>query len=489
MNDNNRVTKALFWSFLDQSSSKIVAMIVQIVLARILAPDAFGLLAVLLVVVNIAGSIAQSGFGSALIQKRDVSDRSYDTAFWMSMAIALALYIILFTFAPIFAAFYEMPELVPCLRILSLAVFFNSANSIQRSYMQKNMDFRSLFRVNLSAVIGSGVIGVALALLGAEVWALVAQTLTQSIVTCVVMVHEIPWRPRVRFRRKEAAELFSYGWKICITGILNTAYTGVSELVIGKTCPASALGYYSQGRKYPLAAIGIVSNAIANVLFPAFVDVKNDMDVFIHRVKRALSVGTFLIVPTSLLVAVAAEPIVALLLTEKWLPCVLVFKLACIPYVLLMFQLVNLRAYMALGRSGLYLKLQTIKIVIGIVVVGGAAFFSRDINTIAVVACIVEVISILFIDMRPAGRILGYGATAQIRDQLPTLVVASFAFVAAFAIGSFGLCYILELLAQIIVFIIVYLAGSKLLRIKALDETVVQLSILIRKGTKQKIIP
>lgn len=461
---------SLFWSFLEQGSSKLVAIIVQVVLARLLMPEAFGLLALLLVVTTIADSIAQSGFGMALIQKTDTTDASYDTAFWMSMGIATVLYVIIFALAPVLADFYSMPRLAEALRVLSLTVFFNSANSIQRSYMQKRMNFKGLFRIGLVSVVCSGSIGIGAAIAGAGVWALVAQALSQSVLTCIAMAFIVPWRPHARFRRSEAAELYGFGWKICITGILNVFYTGISELILGKACSASELGFYSQGRKYPNSAIGVVTGAICNVLFPALSDVRDDKDKLCGRIRRCLALGTFVVAPTSLLFAAVAEPLVGILLGESWLPCFPIFALTCAGNAFSMFQLVNLRAYMALGRSDLYMWLQIAKVTLGVVVIGGAALITHDIYFTAWVTFIVGVLSIVVIDMAPAGSMHGYTRAAQLRDMAPTLAVAMLAYLAAMLVPLLGGGELFNLLLQSVVFIALYLIAARLLRIPAFDD-------------------
>lgn len=465
-----RIACSFLWSFLEQGGSKLVQIVVQIVLARLVAPEAFGLLAVLLVVTSVADSVAQSGFGMALIQKNDADDASYDTAFWLSMGIAAALYAALFLAAPSLALFYGMPGLSGALRVLSLVVLFNSANSIQRSYMQRRMDFKGLFRATLSASAASGVVGVGAALAGGGIWALVAQALSLSAFTCAAMAVVVPWRPHFRFRGTEAKELFRYGWKICVTGILNVFYTGVSELVLGKACSAAELGYYSQGRKYPNAGIGVATNAIANVLFPAFADAKGDPGRLHARIRRGLAVGTFVMAPLSMMCAAAAEPLVVVLLGEAWLPCVPVFALACAGNAISMLQLVNLRAYMALGRSDLYMKLQVVKVALGVALIGGASLATHDVYATAWATFLVGVFNFVAVDMAPAGRVHGYGRADQIRDVAPTLFASLVAYAASAAVALLSLGYAAELLLQCAAYAVVYFVLAKLMRISALGE-------------------
>lgn len=464
-------TSSFIWSFLEQGGSKAIQLVVQIVLARLLSPEAFGVLAILLVVTQVADSVAQSGLGMALIQKSDANERSYSTAWWLSLGLAVALYLVLFLGSPSIAAFYSMPDLTIYLRAIGVIVLFNSANSIQRSFLQRSLDFKSIFAAMTVAALVSGAAGIAMAFLGFGVWALVAQSLLQSAFICMVMWAKVSWKPALVFDADEAKGLFGYGWKICVTGILNVFYSGISELILGRACSAGELGLYSQGRKYPQAAIGVMSNSIANVLFPMFSAIKEDAAELRKVIRRGLRLGTFVVAPMSLLAAAVAEPVVAILLTEKWLACVPIFQLTCVSNALLMLQLVNLRAYMALGDSGLYMRLQIVKVLGGGGVIWATALLTRDIYATVWANFLVGTLSILLVDMPPAKRLHGYPALSQVKDVLPILALSAVAAAAALAVQLLGLGYLPELLLQCAAFALVYLGGARLLRLGELSET------------------
>ncbi len=461
---------AFFWSFLEQGGTKAMGLIVQIILARLLSPSAFGVLAILLVVINLVDIVAQSGMGTALIQSKNADDTSFTTAFWLSEALAMAMYLLVFVAAPAISAYYAMPDLTRYLRVMSLVLLTNAANSIQRSYLQKTFDFKGLFRANTIAAFASGIVGIALAAFGAGVWALVAQTLSLSVFACLVLIHVVPWRPSFTFRKSEAGELFSFGWRMCVSGIINTLYTSVSELILGKAVPSSELGFYSQGRKYPTSVITMLTNALANVLFPTFSELADDKERLKAAVKRGLRLGTFIVAPSSVLFAVIARPAIALLLTEKWLPCVPIFQMICISYVLLIPDIVNLRVYMALGRSDLYLNIQIEKVVLGIVGIGGTAFVTHDVYATAAGTMIFNYFAILFIETRPSKRLLDYGLLDQMKDLAPTLVASALAAVAAVPVGLAPMPNFLLLLVQALAYIAAFMACAHLLEPAALKE-------------------
>lgn len=466
----NSTIKSFFWSFLEQGGSKVVSLVVQIVLARILSPESFGVLAILLVVTNIADAIAQSGLGSAIIQRRGSDEATYSTAFWLSMGIAAGLFCCIIIASPVIEDFYAMPGLGRYLNVLAVVVFFNSANSIQRSILQKRMDFKSLFWTSALAAMASGAVGVVGALAGWGVWALVAQSVSQSVATCVVMAARVSWRPSFSFNKREARELLTYGWKIAFTSVLNVLYTGISDLIVGRACSTEALGYYSQGRKYPMAVISMAMNAIQNVMFPALAKRQGEDKAFVGAARRSLVTGTFVIAPIALFCASAAEPIVALLLTEKWLPCVPIFQMVCISHSIMMLTATNLRAYMALGRSGLYLRLQVIKVVIGGVSICGTALLTGDIYFTALATCISTLFNTLIVDSACSNSVYGYSAASQLKDIGPSVVLATVAALAAYLPALAIDDEIILLLIQLLVFWILFLAGAWVFRLQGLAD-------------------
>lgn len=465
----SKTLSAFVWSFLEQGGSTLISIVIQIVLARLLMPEAFGTLAILLVVIEVANTIAQSGLGLALVQRPKADAVAFSSAFWLSMGLSLVLYGVIFLGAPLLASFYCMPDLALYVRVLGLVVFSNAFNSIQRAYLQKELEFKALFVVNTSAVFVSGLCGIIAAFLGWGVWALILQVGLQSLCACAVLMIVVPWKPRLIFNANVAKDLFAYGGKLCLTGILNVIYTGVSELIIGKACNPTQLGYYSQGRKWPNYALSVVSGALQNVMFPAFAKMKDDPESLHSAMRRMVIVGTYLIMPASVLLAIIAEPLIALLLTERWLPSVLVFQLICLANSILMLQLVNLRAYMAVGDSGLYLKLQLLKVTIGTLALSAAALLTHDIYVVALSTMLFSWVAIIGIDMQPAKRVLGFGRLEQLWLIVPCALLTLLAACCTVPIAFINQPYLLQLVLQVVMFAFVYIAGSCLVKAEGLS--------------------
>lgn len=463
--------RSLFWSFMEQGGSKFAQLVVQVVLARLLAPEVFGVLAILLVFVNIADAIAQSGMGTALIQRDGADDLDYSTAFWMSLVLALVMYSLLFFAAPFIESFYDMDGLVAPLRVISLTFVFNSINSIQRSRLQRSMDFRTLCKANVFALVVGGVLGIVAASMGFGIWALVVQYVCQAVTACIALVVLSPWSPSLAFIVDSAGELYSYGWKICATSVLGTVYTSVSELVLGLTCSSEDLGLYSQGRKWPNAAIQLVTNALQNVFLPKFATLQHNLAALRASMRKMLVCGSFVVVPISCAAAVASEPIVYLLLGEAWLECVPVFAMSCLCNCVTILQITNLRAYMALGRSDLYLILQAIKVVIGGIVTALVAVSTGNISWVAVALLAVSFFNVLVIDLWPAYSIHGYRRIDQLRDVSAVFGVSGIASLCALVVGVlWSGSYLIELLLQLVSFAIAFVTLSHMLHVEGYAE-------------------
>lgn len=462
----NQLRNSFFWSALEQGGASIVGFVMQIMFARLLAPEIFGVMAILLVFISLMNTIAQSGLGLALVQRSNVTDDSYSTAFWLSIGLALVMYLVLFFSAAFIAGFYRMEELALYMRVLGISVFFNSFVSIQRSYLQRSMNFKSLFAANILSLMVSGAIGIGLAFLGYGIWALIGQNIAQGFCASVALTFFLPWRPKFVFLRNEARGLFQFGWKICATGLLGTLHDGVSELILGKTCNATDLGFYSQGRKYPNMVSGIMVNALSNVLFPVFSKLQDDLVRFRASMKTVLSVGTFIAAPVSLLCCVIADALVIIFLGEKWLPAVFIARLTFVANSFLMFDLVNLRAYVALGKSGLYMKINVAKMVVSGTAICITAIVTKNIYSTAIVASAATIFGVFFFDMFPARAVHGYTALRQIEDQLPTYIaciVSTGCACCCFALSSDSIAIMIP---QIIIFVIVYILSSLMLNKK-----------------------
>ena len=370
---------SLAWKVFERSGNALIQLVVQIVMARLIAPEQFGALAIMLVFVNVGNVIVQSGLNTALVRAPYADDDDFTTVFWMSLAISLILLLLVFAISPIVAAYYNMPDLEWPLRILSLLLVINAFNSVQIARVSRDLEFRKVFFATLASVIMSGFAGVAAAMLGWGLWALVIQQLMNRAVNCVALSFQVSWKPSFVFRIDRAYELFSFGWKLLASGLIEVGYQSLSDLIIGKQFSTAQLGFVSQGKHYPQALGSMLDGAIQPVMLSAVAHVQNDLPSVKRLVRRALKTSTYLIMPCMTLFALVAEPVVRLLLGEQWLPCVFFLQVYCFTNALLPIHTSNLQALNAMGHSDLFLKLEIIKKSYGIVFLLVTAFVFHDV--------------------------------------------------------------------------------------------------------------
>ncbi len=467
----SRTISSLAWKLFERAGSSIVQLVVQIVMARLLAPEQFGSLAIILVFVNLGNAIVQSGFGSALVQASEANEDDFTTAFWMCFALSFVMYVGLFFGAPSIEEFFNTPGLTAPLRVLSLVLFINSYYAVQTAYITRELLFRKLFVSTMASVVASGIVGVLLAWSGFGLWALVIQQLVYQGVNCGVLNYLVPWRPRAFFSLSKARELFSFGWKLLASSILETCYQSVSDLIIGRWFSAVQLGYVVQGKRYPQALGTMLDGTIQPVMFSAASRVQDDVSAVKRLVRRALKTSTYVILPCTTLFALVALPFVRLLLGEQWVPCVLFLQIYCLTFALLPIHTSNLQALNAMGRSDLFLKLEIIKKTYGFALLVISAVLLQDINMLVGSYFISGLIS-TFVNAHPNKRIIGYSYSEQIRDIIPSLALTLVSAAIAWLLCLFNLPDIVLIVLQSATMGAIYLVLSRIFHVEAFEYLV-----------------
>lgn len=458
---------SLLWKVFERGGSSLTAMLVQIVMARLLAPDDFGALAIMLVFVNFGNVIVQSGLNTALVQAPGVTRDDYTTVFWMSAALAAAIYVVVFLSAPTIASFYGMPGLVWPLRVIALIFVVNAYNSVQVAKVTRDLEMRKLFNATMASAVSSGIAGCLAALAGAGVWALVIQQLLYQVVNCVVLAAQVSWAPRLVFRVSRARELFSFGWKLLVSSLLETFQQSLSDLVIGRQFSSAQLGLVAQGKKYPQALGGMLDSAIQSVMLSTFSHVQKDRARVRHILRRSLQMSCFAIFPAMCLLAVTAGEIVPALLGDQWTGAIPFFQIYCVTFALYPIHSSNLQALNGVGRSDLYLKLAVIKKGIGIAWIVVAAVVFQDIYIMVSGYIATGVISML-VNMWPCKSVVGYSMRDQVKDIAPSLVLTALA--GAAALGGVSLLSaegLAAFLLKIALFAVVFIGGAALARVEA----------------------
>lgn len=451
---------------MERGGNAVIQLIVQIVMARLLAPEQFGALAIMLVFVNIGNVIVQSGLNTALVQAKDVQDRDYSTVFWMCSSVSVVIYLAIFLAAPSIAAFYALPYLVWPLRGIGLIVVINAYNSIQVAKVTRDLQFRKIFIATISSVVLSAFCGIAAAVSGLGLWALVIQQLVYQLTNCIVLAFEVDWKPCFCFDESRAKEFFEFGWRLLASGLLATVYQSLGNLVIGKQFSSVQLGLVSQGEKYPQAVGSMLDGAIQPVMLSAVAHVQDDLAAVKRLVRRALKTSTYLIFPAMTLFAVVAPNLVPALLGEQWRSSVPFLQIYCFVYALLPIHTTNLQALNGMGRSDLFLKLEIIKKAYGLANLLFCAFVLKDVYLLVLSYMITGLIS-TFVNASPNKKVIGYSYTEQVKDILPACVMSLCAGALSYAMAMFLQGGLLVVMVQIFIFVVMYLGLSLLFRVEA----------------------
>lgn len=473
----SRVVKALVWKFLERGGTQCVQFVIQIVLARLLCPDDYGVLAILMAFLAFSNVFVQSGLNIALIQKQDADETDFSSVFWLSFSIALVLYCFLFCTAPFIAVFFGKKILTPVLRVLAVTLFFGSLNSVQSAIVAKTMQFKRFFFSSMGGAIGSGLIGIIVAINGYGVWALVAQQLLNCFIITIILWFTVKWRPHLVFSYKKIQNLFSFGWKLLCSGIIGTAYVQIFNLTIGKIFTSKDLGYFNRGDAFPSIIATNLDGSIQSVILPALSSNNNDKNAIKQMVRRSMSVSSFLLLPLMFGMIVAAKPMVQVLLSDVWLPCVPFIQLSCFYFALFPFHTANLTAINAIGRSDIYLKLELVKDIIGVLIMFLSIRFG--IFFMAISRIVTGLLSTV-INAHPNKKLIHYSYFEQWKDVLPSLILSSVMAVCVYFVSFLAVNPVIVLGLQFFIGCIIYFGLAALFKLDVFVYLVSNLVILIK---------
>lgn len=384
----------LIWKFAERVSAQLVSLIVSVVLARLLLPEDYGLISMVTVFITIADVFVTSGFGAALIQKKDADETDFSSVFYANLGLSAVLYGILFVAAKPIAAFYGYEILTPVLRVMGLRLIAAAINSVQHAYVSKNMQFRKYFYSTLAGTVVSGAVGLALAWAGLGIWALVAQYMVNTWVNTGVLFVTVAWRPRLLFSASRLKRLLGYGWKILFEGVSATVVAQMRNLAIGKVYTSQDLAYYTKGQQFPNLLMNNVTVAISSVLFPAMSNVNDDPEKVKAILRRSVQLSSFLLFPALAGMALVARPFISLVLTDKWLEAVPFMQLFCVYLALQVGMYPRHEAMKALGRSDVYMyehmacRVVDVALLLAVLRRGTVAILLSSIASSVVLVCI-----------------------------------------------------------------------------------------------------
>ncbi len=485
MSLKQKVVKGFAWALLERFSMQFASFFISMILARLLTPNDYGTIALLTIFISLSGVFADSGFGSAIIQKKEATEVDFNSVFYLSLCTSSLVYGVLFFIAPWVAAFYETPILVDLLCLLGLSIPLNAINSIQNAELSRKMLFHLSFRISLIGFVATSITGVSLAFLGYGPWALAWSSIAGAVVGVVTRWYFIAWRPKLMFSWQAIKGLFSYGWKLIISSLLDRGYNNLSGLLIGTFYSRADLAFVDKGRSIPSMAMDSINGTLDRVAFPALAQVQDQREKVRDTMRRMIATSTFFVFPLMTGCTVCASSLIPLLFGNQWLPAIPYVQLACFTFALWPFHTINLQAINALGRSDVFLILEIIKKGLGLIAILSTVRFGVW-WMIAVGAFVMGPMSMV-INSWPNRKLLGYTIGMQLRDVLPAALLCGLMTGCILPLVWLPLPGWGRLLLQVPLGVIVYFFAAWLFRLAPLCEIARMLSPVIETRFPGKI--
>lgn len=415
----SKTVHGVIWSSVERFSTQGVSFVFGLIMARLLSPHDYGVIAMLAIFMAISQSFIDSGFSNALIRKPDRTETDNSTVFYFNIVVGLIAYLILFVLSPYIADFYKTPILSPITKVIAISLFLNSLCVVQQAILTIKIDFKTQAKISLSAAIFSGFIGIALAYRGFGVWALAVQSVSASAVRMILLWALSKWRPKKPFSKKSFKELFSYGSKLLASGLLDTTYNNMYTIIIGKLFSAANLGLYSRAQQFAMFPSSNITGILQRVTFPILSTIQNEDQRLRENYRKLLKMSAFIVFPLMAGLAAVADPLIRLLLTDKWAGAIIFLQIICFAEMWYPIHAINLNLLQVKGRSDLFLKLEIVKKVLGVTIL------CITIPMGLLVMCFGQVFSsliALFINTYYTGKLINIGYVRQMKDLLPILI-------------------------------------------------------------------
>ena len=457
MNKKNRseITTSLFWKILENGGSQGVQFIVSILLARLLSPSEYGIVAIVLIFTTIANVLVQNGFSSALIQKQNADDLDFSSVLIFNAFLSILIYFLLFFISPVIAGIYNRSELVMILRVMGIIIIPGSIISVQNSYVVRNMKFKMLFIATFLASIISGGISVFMAISGMKVWALAFQQIVYYFALLIILGIGIKYFPKLSFSMERLRTMFAFGSKLLIASLLDTIFTNIHGLIIGKAYSEEMLGAFNRGEQFPKLVVTNLSSAIQSVLLPVMSKKQDSKEDIKKLLQSSIKLSTFVVAPMMCGLAAVSDNLILLLLGEKWSFAIPFLQMMCFSYVFWPIHISNLQALNAMGRSDIFLKLEIVKKLLGVAVliigIRYNVFIFIGLKAFSDLIC-------AFINAYPNVGLLDYKLREQSMDALANFAPAICMGVIIYIAGKYIGIGVISLLIQIVLGVIIYIA-------------------------------
>lgn len=470
-----KAVKGVFWSSIDRFSSQGIQFIFSILIARMLLPSDYGVIAMLGIFLAVSQSFIDSGFGTALVQKIDRTETDFSTVFYFNVLVACFFYGLLWIISPYIAAFYDIPLLESVTKAVALTLIFNALGGIQNAKLTIAIDFKTRAKISLMCTISTGIIGLIMAYKGYGVWALVTQNIANSVLNATLLWLFVRWIPQRTFSMQSFRQLFGFGSKLLASGLLDTIYNNIYPLVIGKFFSASTLGVYSRASSLAQYPSSNLTSVLQSVTFPVLSSIQNDEERLGNAYRRLLRMSVFIIFPLMIGLSAVADPFIRLVLTDKWEGAIYLLQIVCFSMMWYPVHAINLNLLQVKGRSDYFLKLEIIKKIIGV------SMLCITVPMGIVAMCyggICTSIICLGVNTHYTWKLIGYGFKRQMREMLPTLLHALVMGAIAWTVAQLLPTIESQLIGGILSGATYYIIGAWLLKFKELQEVI---SIIKRK--------
>lgn len=426
----NKAIRGVSWSAVDNIAGSGISFLVGIVLARILSPSEFGILGMIMVFIAVSNSIVDSGFSSALIQKNDAKDVDYNTVFYFNLLLGIILFIVLFLCAPAISLFFNEPVLIPVTRVMGTVLIINAFAIIQRTLLSKEVNFKTQTKVSLIASITSGVIGIGMAFAKFGIWSLVGQQISKQLLNSILLWIFNEWRPAKEFSIQSFKELFGFGSKLLLTGLIDTVYKNIYYLIIGKFYSADQLGQYTRAEQFNSIFSSNLTSVIQRVSYPVLCSIKSEEDRLKQVYKRIIKSSMLVTFALMLGLVAIAKPLILILIGEKWLPSIAYLQIICFGGMLYPLHVINLTLLLVKGRTDLNLRLEIIKKVIAIFPICLGILYGIE---FMLWGSVFTAFVSYYLNSYYSAILIDYSIWEQIRDILPTFIVS---FIVSFFMWS-----------------------------------------------------
>ena len=456
-----RSISGFVWKLLEKGGSQIISMVIQVVLARLLSPDDYGLIGYLTLFVNISDVFIQQGLTTALIQKKSADEKDFSSVFFANIGISLIIYIIFWGIAPCISIFYHEPHLTILMRVLSLSVIIGAFSAVHNAILSKNLDFKKSFYRGLANTITYGIFGIVFALLGYGVWSLVYGRLIGLSVGAVILWVTVEWKPRNIFSIKRVKYLFSFSSKVLGTNLLNTLFNNINSLIIGRFYTSADLGYYQRGQNIPQTIMTSIDGSMTEVMYPTFSLLQTDLHQLKSAMRRSMKLSMYIVFPVLIGLFTISDSLTRVLLTEKWLPSVPYMKLTCI---ICMFWPLSARTHAlnAIGKSNITFKLSLFGKCISLIFLLVLARF----GVICIMyGTILTSCLTFFLTSYYVKQYLNYSILELSKDIFPSILLSLIMGIVVSVVGRIQYSINIILFLQIIFGIIVYIVGSIIFKI------------------------